>query len=77
MTTGAGMDAEEKETLWRYQHDVRRAAERLHDLLIHSEDEDQKDSPRLPHVEEMIDYECETWGVLKEVIEQALKLGKE
>ena len=77
MTTNAGMDAEERETLWRYQRDVRRAAERLRELLVCLEDEDQEVKPRLPRVEEMIDYECGTWAVLKDVIKQAERLGKE
>lgn len=71
------MTTDEKETLWRYQHNVRRAAERLRELLIVLDDEKEMDKPRLPHVEEMVEYECGTWAVLKEVIAQASLLGKE
>lgn len=74
METG---QAEEKETLYRYQLDVRKSAKELHGLLVAVIESSEKAEarPRQANIEEMIEYECETWSVLKEVIEQARKLG--
>jgi len=71
---GSGEAAEE--TLFANQTDVRLAAEELHMLLVFpSVEKDKVERPRLPNVEEMAEYECTTLGVLKDVIEQARRLG--
>lgn len=76
-TGDCGQEESKETTLWGYQGDVRRAAERLRGLLVWSGKEDEPTAPALSHIEEMIEYERGTLAVLREAIGQAERLGKE
>ena len=68
---------EKQNTLWEMQREVRGMVWKIRDLLIEHSTEKAQEQVHSDQLDLMISYENGTYGLLVEIQETILKLGKE